>query len=134
MTEKPEAAGLGRVWQKVFSLVKRITGDVEVDTKGDLQTQINNLSAKVDNSDIKESLDAINIKLDLLSADLRNRKTVINPDGSITEIYDNGTKTTVKNEDGSITQTFTPKNGEQVTHKTTFSENGVNEEFTEEIL
>lgn len=47
-TEKLGKTGLGYLWQKIFTLIQTITGDVEVDTKGDLQTQINAIQAKVD--------------------------------------------------------------------------------------
>lgn len=39
--------GLGAVWTKVFELLKKITGNVDVQNKGDLQTQINNLIKKI---------------------------------------------------------------------------------------
>lgn len=39
--------GLGAVWTKVFDLLKKVTGNVDVQNKGDLQTQINNLIKKI---------------------------------------------------------------------------------------
>lgn len=34
---------LSKAWQKVFSLIKTITGDVDVENKGTLQHQIDNM-------------------------------------------------------------------------------------------
>lgn len=39
--------GMGKLWIKIFDLIKLVTGNVEVTDKGDLQTQINNLDNKV---------------------------------------------------------------------------------------
>lgn len=38
-------SGLNRVWEKVFSLVKILTGDVDVSTKGTLQKQLDDVRA-----------------------------------------------------------------------------------------
>lgn len=38
-------SGLNRVWEKVFSLVKILTGDVDVNNKGTLQKQIDDVRA-----------------------------------------------------------------------------------------
>ena len=40
--------GLRLVWEKVFYCMRLITGNVNVDEKGDLQTQIDNLDTKVE--------------------------------------------------------------------------------------
>lgn len=42
-TDKLGKKGLSQVWEKVFSLVKSITGDVDVTNKGDLQAQIDGI-------------------------------------------------------------------------------------------
>lgn len=41
---KLDKTGLGRVWDRVFSLVKLLTGDVDVTGKGTLQYQIDELN------------------------------------------------------------------------------------------
>lgn len=46
MSEKLNKEGLTKVWLKVWTLVKTLTGDVDVSGKGTLQAQIDNLSAK----------------------------------------------------------------------------------------
>ena len=48
MSEKLNKEGLTKVWLKVWTLVKTLTGDVDVSGKGTLQTQINNLSLKTE--------------------------------------------------------------------------------------
>lgn len=45
--EKLNKDGLTRVWLKVWSLVKTLVGDVDVEGKGDLQSQVDNLSRNV---------------------------------------------------------------------------------------
>lgn len=48
MSEKLNKEGLTKVWLKVWTLVKTLTGDVDVSGKGTLQAQINNLSVKTE--------------------------------------------------------------------------------------
>lgn len=48
MSEKLNKEGLTKVWLKVWTLVKTLTGDVDVSGKGTLQAQINNLSLKTE--------------------------------------------------------------------------------------
>ena len=48
MSEKLNKEGLTKVWLKVWTLVKTLTGEVDVSGKGTLQAQINNLSAKTE--------------------------------------------------------------------------------------
>lgn len=43
MGNKLGSNGLVALWNRIFNLIKLITGDVQVSTKGDLQTQINNI-------------------------------------------------------------------------------------------
>ena len=38
-------SGLNRVWEKVFSLIKILTGDVDVNNKGTLQKQLDDVRA-----------------------------------------------------------------------------------------
>lgn len=49
-TKKLDPTGLGSVWNKVFSLVKLLTGDVDVKGKGTLQHQIDELSENLINA------------------------------------------------------------------------------------
>lgn len=46
--EKLNKEGLKKVWLKFWSLLKVIVGDVDVEGKGDLQTQINDIDQKVE--------------------------------------------------------------------------------------
>lgn len=48
MSDKLNKEGLTKVWLKVWTLVKTLTGDVDVSGKGTLQAQINNLSVKTE--------------------------------------------------------------------------------------
>ena len=41
--EKLNKEGLKKVWLKFWSLLKVIVGDVDVEGKGDLQTQVNSI-------------------------------------------------------------------------------------------
>lgn len=60
---KLDKLGLGRVWGKVFSLVKLLTGDVDVQGKGTLQDQVNAMykaiDGRADKADIIDSEKAI---------------------------------------------------------------------------
>lgn len=46
--KKLDKNGLMRVWLKIWTLLKLLVGDVDVDGKGDLQTQIDNLDNRVE--------------------------------------------------------------------------------------
>lgn len=45
--EKLDKEGLKKVWLKIWSLLKVVVGDVDVEGKGDLQTQIDDMENKV---------------------------------------------------------------------------------------
>lgn len=45
--EKLNKEGLKKVWLKFWTLIRVLVGDVDVEGKGDLQTQIDTLSRKV---------------------------------------------------------------------------------------
>lgn len=46
--DKTDSVEVGKTWEKLFSLVKRITGDVKVSSQGTLQGQIDATNTKVD--------------------------------------------------------------------------------------
>lgn len=48
MSDKIDSTEVGGFWDKLFYLVKLITGDVKISTKGTLQNQIDEMSTKVD--------------------------------------------------------------------------------------
>lgn len=48
MSDKIDSTEVGGFWDKLFYLIKLITGDVKVSTKGTLQSQIDTMSTKVD--------------------------------------------------------------------------------------
>lgn len=47
-SDKIDSTEVGGFWDKLFYLIKLITGDVKVSTKGTLQSQIDEMSTKVD--------------------------------------------------------------------------------------
>lgn len=47
-SDKIDSTEVGGFWDKLFYLIKLITGDVKVSTKGTLQSQIDTMSTKVD--------------------------------------------------------------------------------------
>ena len=47
-SDKIDSTEVGGFWDKLFYLIKLITGDVKVSTKGTLQNQIDTMSSKVD--------------------------------------------------------------------------------------
>lgn len=47
-SDKIDSTEVGRFWDKLFYLIKLITGDVKVSTRGTLQSQIDTMSTKVD--------------------------------------------------------------------------------------
>lgn len=46
--DKTDSVEVGKTWEKLFSLVKRITGDVKLSSQGTLQGQIDATNTKVD--------------------------------------------------------------------------------------
>lgn len=52
MSDDLNKEGLFKVWNKVWTLVKKITGDVDINGKGDLQTQINDIQSKMSNNNV----------------------------------------------------------------------------------
>lgn len=83
---------LSKVWQKVFSLIKTITGDVDVESKGTLQSQIDEIPKSV--------------------YGFENKTTTEDEDGVVTETFNDGRKiVTSENEEGNIIQNYYNKDG-----------------------
>lgn len=82
MGNKLNEDGLKIVWNKVWSLIKKITGNVDIDGKGDLQTQID----AIENSTIKKALVSGEQTTASSESGGKNVYTFMDSDGGTTEL------------------------------------------------
>lgn len=87
MIKKLGPDGLGKVWEKVYTLMKVITGEVDVENEGNLQAQIHK---KIDKADVIQNAttrDTEKIPSAAVVADLQDQITAQNTKMTWTQLY-----------------------------------------------